>query len=271
MPDPGVPPGSAEARGIATTILAALLGGGGTWLLTWLRQGKKDVIQEYRDIVQALGTKITGLEHQLAEKDQDCYEEVQRVRQEYQVEIDRLRGELAAEELRRERESIRREDTAHANARLRAELRVKEMALNAARSGMGSLEDAVPWTDALVTADERGIVTRASQGTMLLLDWEPEDLVGKPISVLIPHRYREAHEMAWRRAMGGEGPPDPSVARPFHAITKDGREIPVLIHLNVKTDGGRKFCTARMSNRMEAPGEPFGPARPATPLPKPPE
>jgi PAS domain S-box-containing protein len=93
--------------------------------------------------------------------------------------------------------------------------------------------------DSLLVVDNRGVIVQVNQRTQELFGYAPEELIGRPIEVLIPDRLANAHRMHRGAYMGGP------VARPMGTDLevigrhKSGKEIPVDICLGVlNTDDG---------------------------------
>ena len=91
------------------------------------------------------------------------------------------------------------------------------------------------WDDTAVRTSSRGVVA-ADDGNRILavsaplaaaLGWDPDDLVGRRIVAIVPHRYREAHVAGFSR----------------HLSTGDSRVLGVSIDLPVlKADGSEVLC-----------------------------
>ena len=104
----------------------------------------------------------------------------------------------------------------------------------------GAVEPAAPpeglsWDDTAVRTSTRGVVA-ADDGNRIVaisrplaaaLGWDPEDLVGRRIVAIVPHRYREAHVAGFSR----------------HLSTGDSRVLGVSIDLPVlRADSSEVFC-----------------------------
>lgn len=116
-----------------------------------------------------------------------------------------------------------------------------------------ALVEAAP--DALVMANEGGQILLVNRQTELLFGYDRDELVGQPIEVLLPERYRQlhrAHRTRYRveptvRAMGA--------GLQLHGLRKDGAEFPVEISLSplVAPGGVRVVAAVRdMSERALA-------------------
>jgi PAS domain S-box-containing protein len=93
--------------------------------------------------------------------------------------------------------------------------------------------------DVMIAVDVNAEIQFVGHGVEALLGYTPEELVGKPVSLLLPERYRGMHDSHLhrftktpkRRAMG--------VGKDLHALHKDGSELPAEISLipDRSTDG----------------------------------
>jgi PAS domain S-box-containing protein len=89
--------------------------------------------------------------------------------------------------------------------------------------------DAAP--DAMVIVDAEGRILLANSQTQELFGYRAEELVGRPVEILVPERYRGEHHgnrhsfaaASSRRPMG--------LHRDLYAVHRDGSEIPVEISL----------------------------------------
>lgn len=77
----------------------------------------------------------------------------------------------------------------------------------------------------VVISDQRGTITHVNDSLMKVFQWKPEELIGKPLLVLIPKNMRDAHQMGFSRFfVTGSGmlldqPLDLKI------ITGDGKEV----------------------------------------------
>ena len=111
-------------------------------------------------------------------------------------------------------------------------------------SQLGSLLDVLP--DAAIVVDDTGRIIFASGAVTSLLGYESHELTGQPLSLLVPERFREAHE---RHVSGyaAHGKPMPMGSRPvLFAVHKSGAEVPVSISLSRLEIQGRACSLAVM-------------------------
>jgi PAS domain S-box-containing protein len=108
---------------------------------------------------------------------------------------------------------------------------------------IADLLDILP--DAVVTVDRHGRVGYVNPAVRTLLGYPREELLGQPLSVLVPPAVRERHE-----SMVGDylaaGAPTMMGSRPvLRAVHRSGRLVPVSISLcNLPLDGGEVVSVA---------------------------
>ncbi|WP_437105737.1 SpoIIE family protein phosphatase [Streptomyces sp. enrichment culture] len=133
----------------------------------------------------------------------------------------------------------------------------------------------VPWDAGQVrasrvptlAADERNRIIAANGPAADMLGWQEEDLVGQPLTALVPEHLRKRHLVGFfSLLLSGESRIlDRSV--PLPALHRDGRLIPVRLFIQTQeaTDG-RTVFVAQLAPRAAAPGpsaRPPGRVRPA--------
>lgn len=101
---------------------------------------------------------------------------------------------------------------------------------------IADLLDILP--DTVVMVDASGSLAYVSPAAQGLLGYEPEELIGRPLSTLIPEADRARHEVLVERYRH-EGHSTPMSARPLlRALHKSGALVPVSISLaNIVLDG----------------------------------
>jgi PAS domain S-box-containing protein len=105
--------------------------------------------------------------------------------------------------------------------------------------------------NAMIMLDDRGCITLLNSQTELLFGHSRDELLGQPVEMLVPVRYRAVHPGHRRnfsqhpttRAMGA--------GRELYGLHKDGREVPIEIGLTpIRTDEGA-FVLASIINISE--------------------
>lgn len=83
--------------------------------------------------------------------------------------------------------------------------------------------------DGIVVADEQQRIVEFNAAACRLFGYEREEVLGRPLSILLPERFREAHDAAVARfAVQHEQPR--TMARggpPLYALRRDGSEFPI--------------------------------------------
>jgi PAS domain S-box-containing protein len=144
-------------------------------------------------------------------------------------------------------------------AQLRARVAELERELEEARAANTTLAENEQRYRALVEADPDGVVTIDEGSTILAVNpamsrifgYRPEQMVGKPLTVLMPHRLRDAHLRGTRRYQltGERSIPWQGVQVP--ALRRDGTEFPVEINFGEYTAGGRRVFAGFMTDITE--------------------
>lgn len=98
--------------------------------------------------------------------------------------------------------------------------------------------------DAIILADDRGVITFWNQAAECVFGYHEHEIVGRPLTVIMPSRYRERHlqGLAHHRSTG-ESTYFGSVHE-YHGLRKDGREFPVDIAVSSWNAHGRTVFAA---------------------------
>ncbi|UOY00479.1 sensor domain-containing protein [Blastococcus sp. PRF04-17] len=107
-------------------------------------------------------------------------------------------------------------------------------------------------SDAIVSADARGLIVSWNRGGEAMFGYTEADVIGKPLTVLMPERYRDAHERGMGRfLLTGEPRVIGSGAVEVHALRKDGTEFPVELSLSHWSEGDGRFFTGILRDITE--------------------
>ncbi len=117
-------------------------------------------------------------------------------------------------------------------ARLAAELAESQERLNAILRSAN---------DAVIAADGDGLVVMWNPAAERLLGRREADMVGKPLTAIIPERFREAHLAGVKRASGGGEHHVIGRTVELAALRADGSEFPVELSLSTWTNDGARF------------------------------
>jgi PAS domain S-box-containing protein len=91
---------------------------------------------------------------------------------------------------------------------------------------------------AIVSADSNGNIVSWNRGAQTVFGYCEGEILGKPLTTIMPERYRQRHETAFRRSQAGG---ELSRLKPieFHGLRKDGAEFPLELSLSSwQTDEG---------------------------------
>jgi len=132
---------------------------------------------------------------------------------------------------------------------LRRAIGIKELAvqvertehlLNESEERFRSLVDSA--TDAIVVADGRGFIVSWNRSASVLFGHAREDTIGKPLTILMPERYRSGHEKGLARMEStGTSRVIGSVVE-LHGLRSDGTEFPIELSLATwKTAAGNFY------------------------------
>jgi PAS domain S-box-containing protein len=105
-----------------------------------------------------------------------------------------------------------------------------------------SILETVP--DAIIVANERGIITSVSSTAVRMFGYQPEELTGASIKLLMPLPYREHHDRFMNRYRETGERRITESGRVLVALRKDGSTFPMEAHLGEMRSGGERFFTA---------------------------
>ena len=93
--------------------------------------------------------------------------------------------------------------------------------------------------DAVIVVDQTGLINFASNRIEAMFGYLPDELVGKPLSVLMPERYRDLHAGHLDRFMNDPRPRMMGAGLELRALRKDGSEFPFSV---IASDVGRPLA-----------------------------
>jgi PAS domain S-box-containing protein len=85
--------------------------------------------------------------------------------------------------------------------------------------------------DAIISADSDGRIIAWNKGAQAIFGWSAEEAWCEPLTLLIPERYREAHQRGLERVRSGGEPRVIGTAVELHGLRKDGGEFPLELSL----------------------------------------
>ncbi|MGB2901713.1 MAG: PAS domain S-box protein [Candidatus Acidiferrum sp.] len=105
--------------------------------------------------------------------------------------------------------------------------------------------------DAIVSADSHGNITDFNRGAEVIFGYSAEDVIGKPLAVLMPDRFKELHQRGFKRYLEtGEALVIGKTVE-LAAKRKDGTEFPVELSLSSWKARTGLFFTGVLSDITE--------------------
>jgi len=98
-------------------------------------------------------------------------------------------------------------------------------------------------SDAVVCIDERGAILLANPATTKVFGYDPADLIGKPLTVLMPEYLRKLHEDGLRRYSATSQRHINWQGTELTGLRKNGQEFPVEISFGELTVDGHRIFT----------------------------
>ncbi|MSP61789.1 MAG: MerR family transcriptional regulator [Myxococcales bacterium] len=90
--------------------------------------------------------------------------------------------------------------------------------------------------DAVVAAGRDGLIVYANRAARELLGWRPDELIGQPLTVLMPSRMKAAHRVGLERYFTTRVPRLIGRTVRVPAVTRSGQEIEVDLSLGIQDD-----------------------------------
>jgi len=98
---------------------------------------------------------------------------------------------------------------------------------------------------AMIMVDALGKIVLVNREAEQLFGYPRDDLIGKPVELLVPARYQHHHPGMRNGYLGRPEARRMGVGRELHALRRDGVEVPVEIGLNpIHTDNGTLVLSA---------------------------
>lgn len=114
-----------------------------------------------------------------------------------------------------------------------------EIALTESEDRFRSVVQSAP--DAIIVADEHGYIVSWNEAASKMFGYTPAEILGKPLTVLMPMHYREAHEMGIERIRTTGQSKLVGRVVTLHGLRKDGNEFPIELSLATWTGQGGAF------------------------------
>ena len=98
-------------------------------------------------------------------------------------------------------------------------------------------------SDAVISMDESGGILLANPATARIFGYDPAELIGKPLTVLMPEFMRKLHEAGFRRYLATGQRHLNWQGTEVTALRKNGQEFPVEVSFGEMTGNGHKVFT----------------------------
>lgn len=96
-------------------------------------------------------------------------------------------------------------------------------------------------TEGIIVVDDTGKIIRANPNGAKMFGYQPEELAGKKIEVLIPRRLAQQHVKDRSNFSKNPHPRTMGIGMELSGLRKDGTEFPVEVSLSPYTEDGKKF------------------------------
>ena len=77
----------------------------------------------------------------------------------------------------------------------------------------------------VVVADHQGLITHVNPPFEAVFGWRKDDILGRPLTVIIPKTLHDAHHLGFSRFLTSGKPTLLNQPLKLKAVTKDGREF----------------------------------------------
>jgi len=133
-------------------------------------------------------------------------------------------------------------------ARANVELRTGNAALEHAKEDLGTSEEKYRLlvdtaSDAIVSIDDQGSIMFANPAIATVFGYDPAELTGKPLTILMPEYMRELHQSGFTRYLATGQRHINWQGTELTALRKNGEVFPVEISFGELTRDGRKMFT----------------------------
>ena len=134
-------------------------------------------------------------------------------------------------------------------------LQRNKLALQRSEVGFRQVVESAP--NAIVMIGPTGLIEMVNAQTERVFGYTRDELLGKPIEMLVPERYRPNHPELRKSFFADPVSRPMGAGRDLYGLKKDGSEFPVEIGLNpIETDEGTMVLSAIVDisarKRMEA-------------------
>ena len=124
-----------------------------------------------------------------------------------------------------------------------------EEALKAREAHLRSILETVP--DAMVVIDEQAAIQSFSATAVRLFGYEPDEVIGENVKILMPEPYREHHDGYMRRYLSTGERRIIGIGRVVVGQRKDGSTFPMELAVGEMRSGGERYFTGFIRDLTE--------------------
>ncbi|MFC1748256.1 bacteriohemerythrin [Pseudomonadota bacterium] len=96
----------------------------------------------------------------------------------------------------------------------------------------------------IIVINDRGLITEWNTGAVRAFGYTPDEVIGKPLTMLIPDRYKQGHEKGFERAVVRGTVLDNGKTQELSGIRKNGEEFPIELTLGSWRRKGQLYFSA---------------------------
>ena len=105
--------------------------------------------------------------------------------------------------------------------------------------------------DGIITADSKGIILTWNKAASVIFGFDQAEVIGKPLTIIIPEEYKSPHEQGIDRVSGGGEHHVIGKTAELSGLHKDGHLIPVELSLSTWLIGKERFFSGIIRNISE--------------------
>jgi diguanylate cyclase (GGDEF)-like protein/PAS domain S-box-containing protein len=105
--------------------------------------------------------------------------------------------------------------------------------------------------DAIVTIGGDGRIASWNRGAQNIFGWDPDEVLGRPLAVIIPPRLRPAHDRGLARVVAGGASVLEGTVIELDGLHRDGHEVAIELSLSRWEQGGAPFFTGILRDVTE--------------------
>mgnify|MGYP001819806636 CR=1 FL=1 len=94
--------------------------------------------------------------------------------------------------------------------------------------------------DAIITADSKGYILSWNTAAIAIFGYEPDEVIGKSLTIIVPEEFKSAHEQGIERVSSGGKPHVMGKTVELSGLHKNGSAIPVELSLSTWMIGGER-------------------------------